>query len=188
MPRDPARYQRAVACIDGYNRRDPVGREYPHALAVLQWITILRPDASEALRLAGRAAHIGRWRIPREGYPRNRPGYLRWREDLQAFHADETAAILAECGYPRGVIDRVRSIMRKEHLHDDGETQTFEDALCLVFMERQLAGFQQQHDDAKLQRIMRRTWAKMSPAGRDAALGLSLPDPVRELLQRSLRL
>jgi hypothetical protein len=59
--------------------------------------------------------------------------------------------------------------------------------LCLVFIERQLAGFQQQHDDPKLQRIIRMTWAKMSPAGREAALGLPVPESVRGLLERSRR-
>jgi hypothetical protein len=183
---DPERYQQAVDRIDQYNRQDPKGWEHEHSLAVLDWVTALRPTASEALRLAARAQHIGRWRIPRDNYPRNRPGYLRWRKDLQGFHADEAADLLAGCGYPQTFIDRVRSIMLKQHRADDPETQTLEDALCLVFIERQLAGFQQQHDDAKLQRIIRRTWAKMSPAGREAALGLPVPESVRGLLERSL--
>lgn len=185
QPRDEARFRRAAARIDDYNRRDPSEREYPHSLAVVDWITTLRPDASEALRLAGRAQHIGRWRIPRDTYPRNRPGYLRWRRDLQAFHADEAAAILAECGYPQAFIDRVRAIIRKQDLNDP-ETRTVEDALCLVFIERQLAAFSRAHDDVKLSRIIRRTWAKMSPAGRDAALALPVTDEVRGLLERSL--
>jgi hypothetical protein len=183
---DAARFQQAVDRIDGYNREDPNGREHEHSLAVVGWITTLRPQASEALRLAGRAQHIGRWRIPRDRYPRNRPGYLRWRQDLQVFHADETADLLAGCGYQQPFIDRVRSIMLKQDLQSDAETQTLEDALCLVFVERQLADFQQQHDDRKLQRIIRRTWAKMSPAGREAALRLPVPAPVRQLLERSL--
>lgn len=180
------RYQQAVERIDRYNQQDPNRREHPHALAVVAWIRTLRPDAPEALLLAGRMQHIGRWRIPRDSYPRNRTGYLRWREDLQAFHADEAADILAACSYPQPFIERVRAIVRKDDLAGDPDTQTIEDALCLVFMERQLEDFQRQHDDAKLQRIIRKTWAKMSPAGREAALGLALPDAVRDLLSRSL--
>lgn len=185
-PALPARFQRAVEDIDAYHRQDPNGREHSHATRVLEWILTLRPDASEALRLAGRAQHIGRWRIPRDRYPRDRPGYLRWRKDLQAFHADEAGAILAACGYEPAFVGRVRDIIRKRNLRSDPEIQTVEDALCLVFMERQLAGFQQQHDEAKLQRIIRRTWSKMSPEGQQAALGLPLPPEVRDLLRRSL--
>jgi hypothetical protein len=186
QPGDPERFREAVERIDDDHRRDPNGRALEHALAVVAWVTTLRPQASEALRLAGRAQHIGRWRVPRETYPRNRTGYLRWRADLQLSHVAEAAGILAACGYPQPFIDRVGSIMRKERLQDDPETQALEDALCLVFIEHQLAGFQEQHGGAKVQRILRRTWVKMSPAGREAALGLSLAGPVRALLARSL--
>lgn len=179
-------FQEAVRRIDEYNRQDPAGREPDHAAAVLGWILTLRPDASEALQLAGRAQHMGRWRIPRDTYPRNRAGYLRWRKDLQRFHADETAAILQACGYDQGFIDRVRSIMHKQRLKHDAETQTLEDALCLAFVERQLADFSRQHDEEKLVQIIRKTWRKMSPAGQKAAQRLSLDGAVRDLLARSL--
>ena len=183
---DPARLQRAIDRIDEYNRADPHEREYAHSLAVTRWITELRPDASEALRLAGRAQHIGRWHVPRDTYPAGRLGYLRWRRDLQTFHADETARILEGCGYRPEFIERVRSIMHKRNLRHDPETQTLEDALCLVFIETRLADFQQRHDDARLRRIIRKTWAKMSPAGHEAALRLPVPESVRDLLERSL--
>jgi len=183
---DPARFRQAAEAIDAYNREDPHGRELEQAQAVVGWIRRLRPHASEALLLAGRAHHIGRWRIPRNRYPRNRHGYLRWRRDLQAFHADEAGRLLAGCGCPPALVDRVRCIIRKQRLQDDAEVQALEDALCLVFIERQLAEFRYQHDDAKLQRIIRRTWAKMSPAGHAAALALAVPEDVRALLERSL--
>lgn len=178
--------EEAVRRIDAYNRQDPAGQEPDNARAVLTWVTTLRPDASEALKLAARAQHMGRWRIPRDSYPRDRAGYLRWRKDLQRFHADETATILEACGYDPVFIDRVRSIMQKQRLKQDEETQALEDALCLVFIERQLAGFARQHDEAKLVEIIRKTWRKMSPAGREAAATLSLSDSVQDLLARSL--
>lgn len=183
---DPAQYRSAVARIDAGNRRDPSGWEHQHALAVVDWIEALRPEASDALRLAGRAQHMGRWRRPRDRYPRDRAGYLRWRRELQSLHADEAARLLAEVGYAQAFIDRVRSLMHKQHLRDDPEAQTLEDALCLVFIERQLEAFRARHDEAKLQRILERTWAKMSPAARQAALELSLPPAVRDLLTRSI--
>ena len=153
---------------------------------MLEWIGRLWPEAPEALLLAARAQHMGRWRVPRDRYPRDRAGYLRWRRHLQRRHAEEAARILTDCGYAAPFVERVGAIMRKENLRDDPETQTLEDALCLVFIERELEAFQRQHDEAKLQRILRRTWAKMSEPGRAAALELPLPEAVRGLLARSL--
>ncbi|HEX7038401.1 MAG TPA: DUF4202 domain-containing protein [Pseudomonadales bacterium] len=183
---DEARYRQAAAAIDARNDEDPTGREPQHARDVLRWIDVLAPQASVALRLAGRAQHMGRWRIPRGRYPEGRAGYLRWRRDLAAFHAEETARLLTGCGYPAGFVDRVARLVRKEDLAGDPEAQTLEDALCLVFIERDLDGFRRRHDDTKLERILRRTWAKMSPAARREALALPLSEPVRELLARSV--
>lgn len=179
-------FQHAIDEIDRYNRQDPNGREYDHALAVSEWVSKLRPDASEALRLAARAHHIGRWEIPRDTYPRNRSGYLKWRKTLQQFHADTTAEILARCGYDPELIDRVRSIILKQRIKSDAETQALEDALCLVFIERQLEDFKHQVDEDKLANILRKTWHKMSEQGRQTALELPLPEATRTFIQRSL--
>lgn len=186
MDRPKGDLDAALAAIDAANGEDPSGLAYDHAMAVADWVERLRPDASDALRLAARAQHIRRWQVPRQTYPRNRPGYLSWRADLQRFHADQAGAILEACGFEETFIHRVQSMMRKQELEHDAETRTLEDALCLAFMERQLAGFSTQHSEAKMQRILRKTWAKMSPAGRQAALALSLPEDVRALVERSL--
>lgn len=175
----------ALRRIDAGHREDPRGLAYAHSQAVCAWVDRLQPGASAALRVAARAQHLRRWQIPRDSYPPGRTGYLRWREDLQGFHARQADAILADCGCPARFIDRVCSIIRKTD-PDDPETRTLEDALCLAFLERQLAAFSTRHPEPKLARILRRTWAKMSPAGRDAALGLALPENLRALLQRSL--
>src|SRR5690606_11157447 len=121
---DEARYRQAAAAIDARNAEDPTGREPLHAREVLRWIDRLAPRASVALRLAGRAQHMGRWRIPRGRYPEGRAGYLRWRRDLAAFHAEETARLLTGCGYPAEFVDRVGRLMRKEDLAGDPEAQT----------------------------------------------------------------
>lgn len=183
---EAGRYRRAVAAIDARNAEDPTGREPQHARDVLRWIEVLAPQASEALRLAARAQHMGRWRTPRDRYPDGRAGYLRWRRDLAAFHAEEAARLLTQCGYPAEFVDGVGRLMRKEQRTTDTQAQTLEDALCLAFIERELADFRHRHDDAKLQRILRRTWEKMSPAARREALALPLGEPVRELLARSI--
>jgi hypothetical protein len=176
----------ALDRIDACHREDPDGQALDHAEAVCAWVLRLRPDASLALRIAARAQHIRRWQVPRDTFPRNRDGYLRWRAELQAFHADQAESIVAACGFEQVFIDRVGSLMRKEGLDQDPETRTLEDALCLVFMERQLAAFSTRHAEAKVQRILRKTWNKMSPAGQQAALKLRLPDDVRALIGRSV--
>lgn len=177
----------ALARIDDCHREDPAGAALGHARTVSDWVERLRPQASAGLRVAARAQHIRRWHVPRGSYPRNRPGYLRWRADLQTFHADQTEAILRACGFDGPFIERVRSLMHKQGLDHDPETQALEDALCLTFMERQLEAFSREQPEAKLQRILRRTWDKMSPAGQQAALSLRLPDEVRALLARSVQ-
>src|SRR3546814_2893114 len=67
----------------------------------------LYPDASEALQLAVRAQHIRRWTVPRASYPMDRPGYLRWRNDLKRKHAEWASTILADCDYARSEESRV---------------------------------------------------------------------------------
>lgn len=182
----PARFRQAVEQIDSYNKQDPNDREYDYSLALTDWVLKLQPDASEALRLAARAQHIGRWQIPRDTYPAGRNGYLRWRKDLLQFHADTAGEILSRCGYQPSDIERVKSIMLKKRIKADPETQTLEDALCLVFMERQLDDFQHQVDEDKLANIIRKTWKKMSDAGRQAAMNLPLPESTRSFLKRAV--
>lgn len=191
-----ARFARAIESIDAANTGDPQllatadGRrpkEVVHAEQLTRWVRQLRPDASEALLLAARAHHIRRWTVPRDTYPPGRQGYLRWRRDLHKFHADEVARILAGAGYEPGAIARVQQIVRKERLTQDPEVQTLEDGLCLVFLELQLDELTDRlHDDAKMVDVLRKSWRKMSPAGREFALGLPLSAEGRELVRRAL--
>ena len=179
-----ARLKQAFERIDARHRQDPGGESLDHARTVAAWVDRLRPDASPALKLAARAAHLDRWRVPRQSYPSGRSGYLRWRADLAALHAEETAGLLRASGCEDQLVQRVSAIVRKENLADDPETQTFEDALCLAFMTRQLADFSERQPPAKVARILEKTWRKMSAAGQHAALSLELPEPVRSLLPR----
>ena len=163
---DQARFDRAIAAIDAANADDPQDKELRHSELATKWVRRLRPEASEELLLAARAHHIRRWAIPRDSYPKDRAGYLRWRRDLQRAHAEDVARILAAEDYDDATIVRVQDIIRKRNLARDADVQTFEDALCLVFVEDQLAEFSTRVDEAKLADIVDKTLAKMSPEGR----------------------
>lgn len=152
------------------------------------WLLRLAPDASEALRLAARAQHIGRWKIPRDSYPEGRNGYLKWRADLARFHADTTGAILAEAGYESALIERVAALLQKRGLKRDAEVQALEDAACLVFLEHEFTGFSRKHEDEKVVDIIVKTLAKMSGRGRAEAAKLlpALPADRRALVERAM--
>ncbi|OGL65407.1 MAG: hypothetical protein A3J27_09270 [Candidatus Tectomicrobia bacterium RIFCSPLOWO2_12_FULL_69_37] len=195
MIQDAARFQAAMDRLDEANREDPRrevfrGKDYPkellYALRMTEWLERLAPDASEALRLAVRGQHIRRWTIPRESYPKDRKGYLQWRTALGRFHAEEAGGILREAGCGEETAARVQSLVRKERLKSDPEAQLLEDAACLVFLESYFLDFSRQHEEEKIVAILRKTWAKMSPRGREAALGLALPPEAGALVQKAL--
>jgi hypothetical protein len=171
--------------VDG--REVSRSRHYHERLAY--WVERLESDPSEALRLAARCQHIRRWTIPRETCPEGRAGYRRWRRELAEFHARQAGEVLARVGYETPVIERVSKLLRKEGLKRDPEVQLFEDAICLVFLGNELAEFVEKHrDEESLERILRKTWRKMSDSGRNAALDLAdrLPARLRELLTRAV--
>ena len=101
------------------------------------------------------------------------------------FHAERAGAILREVGYDGATIGRVQALLRKERLKLDPETQLLEDVIGLVFLENYFAEFAKQHDEPMLLTILRKTWAKMSPRGRQAALGLDLPPAARILVEKA---
>jgi hypothetical protein len=196
MISDPQRFQHAIAAIDAANAADPNllktpegerPKELVHSELLTDWVRQLQPEASEPLLLAARAHHIRRWVTPRSSYPKGRSGYLKWRRDLHRYHASEVARILEQAGYEPEIVTRVQQIVRKERLTLDPEVQTLEDALCLVFLQLQLdetAG--RVADDEKMVVVLRKSWRKMSPAGREFALGLDLSAEGRELVRRAL--
>jgi hypothetical protein len=151
-----------------------------------RWLERLEPAASEELRLAARAQHLCRWRIERSSYPDGRQGYLRWRRECAELHARLAREILGEAGYDAATIDRVADLVRKKGLPHDPEALALEDAACLVFLETELEAFARKHDEPKLLDILERTWRKMSPRGREMALGLELPPAARALVERAV--
>ncbi|MCU0271409.1 MAG: DUF4202 domain-containing protein [Acidimicrobiales bacterium] len=191
-----ARLAAAFAAIDAVNADDPNTLEYGgvaqpkellHAELVTRWVQRLDPDAGEAQLLAARAHHLRRWSVPRSSYPAGRAGYLRWRTALRRQHADETAALLVDCGYDGATIARVGQIVRKEGLGSDPQVQTHEDALCLTFLETQLDPVAGQLGEDKTVEVLRKTLRKMSPAARGLALELPLSVLGREVVDAAVQ-
>lgn len=180
-------FRRAIERFDEENARDPHQKELLYAQRMSGWLERLVTDASEPLRLAARCQHIRRWEIPRNSFPMDRAGYLNWRKRLYAFHADVAADILAQVGYGQPVIDRVRSLLQKEKLKADPDMQALEDVICLVFLENYFSDFARDKDEAKLLNIIKRTWAKMSERGRDAATRLPLSAEELGLITKALK-
>jgi len=189
------RLARALAAIDERNADDPNRirvrgelrpKELAHAELASAWVERLRPDASEALRLAARAHHVRRWVIPRSEYPDGRAGYHRWRRALHAHHASEVGAVLAACGYADDEVERVQAIVTKQGLGSDPEVQALEDALCLVFLETQFRDLAARLDDEKIVDVTARTLRKMSAGAIEAAGALDLDASEREWLRRAL--
>jgi len=182
-----SRFQDAIARFDAANAKDPRGNELPYAQKLSAWVERLAPDASEALRLAARAQHLQRWEIPRESHPPGRVGYLKWREDLKQFHAHKAGEILREVGYDEPTIARVQDLIRKRNFPRDGEGRVLEDALCLVFLETQLAETTGKTGEEKMVEILRKTWRKMTPRAQEIAAALPMSDAGLALIHRALK-
>lgn len=191
------RLDRALAAIDAANAADPNTlavrgvvrpKEIAHAELASEWLARLVSAPSEALRLAIRAHHIERWTIPRSSHPMGKAGYHRWRRALQEHHALRAGELLAREGYAEAEIERVRALLRKQGLgRGDAEAQTFEDALCLVFLETQLADTAAKLDDpAKALDVLLKTLRKMSGPAREHARALPLGEGERALVARAL--
>jgi hypothetical protein len=64
--------------------------------------------------------------------------------------------------------------------------QCLEDVICLVFLESYCADFAKQHDAAKALGILRKTWSKMSPRGREVARTVGLRIDVQRMIDAAL--
>ena len=194
--KESARFRSAIEAFDALNAKDPnhvvldgvaQPKELHDARAMTRWVDAMYPDGSEAVHLAARCQHLCRWEVPRASYPEGRAGYHRWRTYLKAFHADRSATVLQSVGYDAELLERVRAINLKEDLKGNPEVQQIEDALCLVFLETQFEGYLAQWDEAKVIRILQKTWAKMSERGHEAALGLQYSEKAKAVLGQALQ-
>ena len=194
-PENSARFHAAIARFDAENSNDPKsvlcdGQQQPHELAYSRWLTewVLRlaPEASESLRLAARCQHLRRWEIPRDSHPASRAGYLKWRQTLKQFHADKAADILRDTGYGEDIIEQVRDLNLKKNFPADPECRILEDALCLLFLERQFTGLAAKASEENMIVALQKCWAKMTPAAHALALQLNYSDAEKRLLHLAL--
>jgi hypothetical protein len=191
----PDMFQTALRRFDEENARDPNleivegiahPRELIHARWLTAWVLQLCPNASEALRLAARCQHLCRWMIPRSSFPLTRPGYLQWRQKLKQFHAGKSGEILRAAGYSEDMTERVQNLNLKRNFPADPDSQVLEDALCLIFLEHQLAELMAKSTEAKVINALQKSWMKMSEAGRAAALKLNYAPPEKALIEKAL--
>src|SRR5882724_10726120 len=133
---DPERFALSLQRFDEENSKDPNievadDKEWPRELLYAHrlygWVERLAPNASEVLLLAARSQHICRWMIPRSNYEMTRPGYLKWRNELKAFHARKAGEILREVGYPDEIILAVQALNLKKNFPRDAESRILED-------------------------------------------------------------
>lgn len=196
QPADARRFETALRRFDEENARDPnretaggiaQPRELLYVRRLSDWVWQLCPEASEALRLAARCQHLCRWEIPRGSHPMTRAGYLQWRAALKKFHAQRAGDILREGGYPEDMIRRVQDLNLKTNFPGDPEARVLEDALCLVFLQHQFADLAAKTAEDKIVNALKKSWQKMTPAGRAEALKLNYGAREKALLERALK-
>ncbi len=194
-------YQAAIAAFDKANSEDPnkevsSGNELPKELLYAHRMTEMQeryaPEATEAVKLAVRAQHIQRWKIPRSNYPMDKPGYMLWRTTLYKFHAETAGDLMKQAGYGDEIIARVKTIVSKKDIKNNPETQMMEDIVDLVFLEHYMLGFAGQHadyDEAKWIVIIKKTWNKMSQRAHEFALAgkIVLPEALVPLILKAVQ-
>lgn len=172
--------------IESNNTTNPY--ELHYARKMTSYLERLSPDASDLLRLAIRAQHLRRWEVPRSSYPATKIGYHSWRSGLQRRQAEIVEGICRESGYTVDEAARVGALVRKADLkRGDPDTQVLEDVACLVFLDDQFDKFEKElGDEEKMVDILRKTWGKMSEAGRAEALKINLSERATALVSKAL--
>lgn len=198
MPESDARLHAAIAAIDDLNAEDPTkvtlqGVTFPkellHAQRVTYWLLRLDPEADALQQVAARAHHLRRWVVPRATYPAGRAGYLRWRRDQKLRHAEEVAGLLEDLGWSSADIASVQEIVRKDALGADtadARVQHHEDALCLTFVEMQLAEVLATMGEERTIALLRKTLGKMSAGAAELAVAAA-PDAASAAVLRVAR-
>lgn len=188
-------FQQVISAIDAINEQDPNlekvnGETRPKELLYSERMTdrlkAFVESPSELLQIAARGQHVKRWSIPREDYPMDRKGYLKWRTVLKIKHGEIVGDIMATAGYSEPDIQHVKDLLMKKNLQKDPEAQTLEDVICLVFLEYYIDDFAAEHTDEKMISILQKTWGKMSEKGHEEALKLPLSEKVKSLVGRAL--
>ncbi|WP_242121521.1 DUF4202 domain-containing protein [Aestuariivivens sediminicola] len=189
----PTQFESALALIDKMNGEDPntyevygiqYSKELLYSERMSRKLLQFNPMASEALQISARAQHLCRWKIPRDEYPMNRIGYLKWREALKRMHVDLTNQILERVGVEEDLKKRIGFLISKKGIKKDEESQCLEDVICLVFLEYYFEEFASKHPDNKVIEILQKTWRKMSQKGQEAALQLQFSARGSDLIKR----
>lgn len=148
----------------------------------------------ELLRIAARCQHLERFLTPRASYPEGKAGYLKWRRDLYKIQADRAKQLLLEAGVDETDADWIHKWVSKTELNpgkDTGDmgTQLLEDAAVLVFLQKELelfAGQHQEYTEQKFVDIIKKTWRKLSPLGKQEALKLSMPKGLEPIVLKGI--
>lgn len=189
------KYDKAILLMDEMNKKDPnkehfneteYPKEYLYGLRMTKHLDAFLPNAPESLKLAARCQHICRWEIPRNSFPMDRVGYLKWRNELKKLHAQKAEEILSSVGYEKEIIEEIQFLLLKKQLKKNELTQALEDVICLVFLEFYFDEFAAKHNEEKIIDIVQKTWAKMSENGHKAALNLPFSDSGLALVQKAL--
>jgi len=200
MPQNQSTYDKALALIDDANSEDPNqvsadGKDWPKELLYSERMTDMlgryNPGADDAMKLAIRSQHLQRWKSPRNAYPMDRIGYLKWRKDLYKIQAENAAGLLTEAGYDDETVSRVRNAVAKKNIKGNADTQLLEDVTDLVFMEHYLLDFVAKHpdySDEKWIEIIQKTWHKMSDDAHEFALSgaVRLPESLLPLIRKAV--
>ena len=200
MSQQQSTFDKAMALLDAANNEDPNQetvddkvwpKELLYAHRMSDMLERYAPDADDAMKLAIRAQHIQRWKSPRDAYPMDRIGYLKWRKDLYKFHAQTAADLLKQAGYGEEVTDRVMQAVSKKNISNNPDTMLVEDVAGLVFIEHYMQAFVDKHsdyDEEKWLDIIRKTWKKMTDRAHQFSLsgGIILPEPLVPLIQKAV--
>ena len=200
MPQNQSIFEQARSLIDAANSADPNivnvdGRDWPKELLYSERMTEMldryKPQADDAMKLAIRAQHIERWKSPRNAYPMDRMGYLKWRKDLYKIQADTAAGLLQQAGFDKVDVERVRMAVAKKNIKGNADTQLLEDVTDLCFIEHYMVDFVDKHPDYTEEKwidIIQKTWNKMSDDAHKFALSgkLKLPESLSPLIIKAV--
>lgn len=154
----------------------PVPVELIYGIRMSQMCEAFAPEADELVQIAARGQHIERWVIPRDDYPRDKPGYFRWRNMLKRHHAKRVSEIMATHGYNEADQATVADVLLKKNLKRDARSQAVEDLACLVFLKYYAVDFAKGHAPEKVVSIIAKTLPKMSSKAHDFVAKLDLDD------------
>lgn len=171
--------------FDDCHAADPNNRELDYVRSIERWVNALIDNPDQALLLAARCQHFERWVISRDSYPKGRSAYLKWRRAVAVRQGERVAEIMQAHDCDPDLIKRVSDLVGKHVPRSDPDAQALEDAACLVFIEEQAADFAPKHPE-KMPGIVQKTWNKMSPQARDAALAMDLPPAVQQIISDAL--